>query len=64
MQKKYNQKLPNKIKNWNFLPLALRSLKPYDDQIKKLKCCKKLTNNKSNAENEKSNQNDESLEMK
>jgi hypothetical protein len=57
MQIKCNQRLPNVIKNWNFLPLALRSLKPYDDQIKKLKCCAKLTNKEKES-------NQVNLEMK
>ena len=40
LQSKKPNWLPQILRNWNFLPLQLRSLKPYDDQIKKLCRCK------------------------
>lgn len=35
---KFVLKLPKILQNWNFLPLPLRSLKPYDELITKF-CC-------------------------
>ena len=46
MQKKFPKYLPRFLRDWNFLPLPLRSLKPYDTFIRRylccLKCCRKL----------------------
>lgn len=46
MQHRFPSYLPDKLKDWLFLPAALRSLKPYDEFINKylccLSCCKKL----------------------
>jgi sodium-dependent phosphate cotransporter len=48
LQKKHPKVLPEFLKDWEFLPIGLRSLKPYDRIIVKylmcFKCCKKLTN--------------------
>jgi hypothetical protein len=46
MQNKHPQRLPGILQDWSFLPLAFRSLKPYDQFITSylccFKCCKKL----------------------
>ncbi len=46
MQHKLPERLPKKLQDWKFLPIWLRSLKPYDSFIRKnlccLKCCRKL----------------------
>lgn len=36
--------LPNFLKNWEFLPLWMRSLKPLDDFFSRIPCCRKCTN--------------------
>ena len=38
MQTRIPQRLPKILRNWNFLPSALRSLEPYDRILKKIKC--------------------------
>ena len=40
IQRKFPQILPDKLKNWKFLPTPLRSLKPYDRIIERLNCVK------------------------
>jgi len=35
--------LPHVLRDWTFLPLALRSLKPLDDFFRSLPCCSKCT---------------------
>jgi len=37
----YHEKLPLKLKNWDFLPGPLRSLDPYDRMLTGFYCCKK-----------------------
>lgn len=39
MQKKFAKILPDRLKNWNFLPVALRSLQPYDKKCMYLVQC-------------------------
>ncbi|XP_035715121.1 sodium-dependent phosphate transport protein 2A isoform X2 [Folsomia candida] len=41
LQKKCPQILPPVLRDWKWLPLPLRSLKPYDDLFSKLACCAK-----------------------
>lgn len=63
MQANHFESLPPLLKTWEFLPLFMRSLKPYDDFIVKYLCfgrmCKKIiatTNDKpifSNKNDEK-----------
>ena len=43
MQQKYPNSLPTELSNWECLPLALRSLKPYDEIIGRLNCCRNLS---------------------
>jgi hypothetical protein len=46
MQHKHPEHLPEKLKDWKFLPIWFRSLKPYDSFIRQylccFKCCRKL----------------------
>ena len=46
MQNNFPNKLPAKLRTWNFLPPVMRSLKPYDNFINMYlcfcKCCRKL----------------------
>ena len=46
LQNKYPNILVKKLRSWNFLPVYLRSLKPYDEMIKNylccMNCCKKI----------------------
>ncbi len=59
-------RLPKLLQSWDFLPLFLRSLKPYDDQFQKLRCCKKLAQkqmNESSSIQEKEGQKVIELEM-
>ena len=39
LQKKFPNVLPSKFRNFNFLPIWLRSLEPLDKKMKKIKCC-------------------------
>ncbi len=48
MQNKLPDKLPKILKNWDFIPLPLRSLQPYDKILAKMKCCKKVSNKDKN----------------
>ncbi|KAL5253550.1 hypothetical protein ACHWQZ_G013374 [Mnemiopsis leidyi] len=42
LQSKYPEKLPAKLQTWDFLPLPLHSLEPYDSVFSKLLiCCRK-----------------------
>ena len=36
---KYSRYLPNILKTWEFLPIWARSLQPYDELFKSLRCC-------------------------
>ncbi|KAI0242724.1 Sodium-dependent phosphate transport protein 2B [Lamellibrachia satsuma] len=49
LQSKKSKILPEKLKNWDFLPRALHSLQPYDNVFTKLcgifKCCRKDNDN-------------------
>ncbi|KAF2357966.1 Sodium-dependent phosphate transport protein [Trinorchestia longiramus] len=47
MQNKIPNSLPTFIRNWNFLPLPLRSLEPYDKIFTRLPCCKSCRNDTS-----------------
>ncbi|CAL1537783.1 unnamed protein product [Lymnaea stagnalis] len=42
IQAKRPQMLPNKLKNWKFLPEPLRSLEPYDKVMQKVFFCKRF----------------------
>jgi len=43
IQKRKPSFLPKKLRTWEFLPIWLRSLEPYDKKIvSKLHCCSKL----------------------
>lgn len=54
IQSKKPQWLPNKLKNWKFLPLFLRSLEPYDRIFAACACCKVCKKEDDvNAESEK-----------
>lgn len=39
LQKKFPQILPESLRSWNFLPIYLRSLEPYDNFIRKYLMC-------------------------
>ena len=41
MQEKFPDRLPEKLRSWDFLPEPLHSLAPYDRLIHKIMCCKK-----------------------
>lgn len=45
LQKYVPERLPEKLRTWEFLPLPMRSLQPYDKILKKIKCfqCKNKT---------------------
>ena len=43
MQRKCPKYLPKVLRSWNFLPLFMHSLEPYDRVITGWKCCKKCT---------------------
>ena len=43
MQRKFPKYLPKILKSWDFLPLFLHSLEPYDRVITGWKCCNKCT---------------------
>ena len=43
MQRKCPSFLPKVLRNWDFLPLFLHSLEPYDTVITGWKCCDKCT---------------------
>ena len=50
-RKKYNI-LPNYLKTWNFLPIYLRSLKPYDKfMVKYILCCQVFKNDNISINN-------------
>ena len=51
IQNKKPKCLPNFLLTWEFLPLPLRSLEPYDKVIKKacFCCCKKLLQNNNDT---------------
>lgn len=40
LQKYFLKELPEKLRTWEFLPLPMRSLQPYDKILNKIKCCK------------------------
>ena len=44
MQNYCSQWLPYFIRDWSFLPLWMRSLKPLDDFFHQLSCCSKCIN--------------------
>ena len=52
LQKHHSTCLPTVLQDWKFLPLPLRSLKPYDSFIRQylccFKCCRKLITTSSN----------------
>ena len=48
MQKKYPDSLPKELSDWECVPLALRSLKPYDEIIGRFNCCKNLSKIQAN----------------
>lgn len=53
LQRKKSKVLPVRLRNWKWLPLPLRSLKPYDDVFcSKCTCCVRTTSqvNDENAE--------------
>ena len=43
LQRKVPKMLPNILKDWEFLPLPLHSLEPYDRLITGWKCCRRCT---------------------
>ena len=43
MQRKNPKFLPSKLRDWDFLPLFLHSLEPYDRVITGWRCCDKCT---------------------
>merc|ERR1719192_1357591 len=43
MQSKCPQYLPRVLRSWDFLPLFMHSLEPYDRVITGWRCCKKCT---------------------
>jgi sodium-dependent phosphate cotransporter len=47
LQIKFPKILPFKLRNFQFLPIWLRSLEPLDNKIKKLKCCCSLKKDKN-----------------
>ena len=55
LQKKKPKTLPVRLRNWKWLPLAMRSLKPYDDLFcSKCTCCLPATT-QANEETEQPN---------
>ena len=56
IQRKFPQILPEKLKNWKFLPSPLRSLEPYDQIIERLNCVKLCRKEEDDKKNGKSNQ--------
>ena len=44
IQNKRSHWLPHFIRDWSFLPLWMRSLKPLDDFFSQLSCCSKCIN--------------------
>ena len=63
MQKKFPKMLPKFLQTWEFLPLAMRSLKPYDKFFNTYICCCKCLQKAEIIENDdtvitKSNQNE------
>ena len=44
IQKKKSKWLPNKLRSWDFVPLPLRSLQPYDRLMTSPPCCKVCRN--------------------
>ena len=61
MQKKYKDQLPILLQDWMFLPLAFRSLKPYDEFITTylccFKCCRQLIFNSPERTDDSNNDN-------
>ena len=59
LQRKLPRILPSKLKTFAFLPLAMRSLKPYDARVKQIKCCcvKKNKNKKNKKKKNNNNKN-------
>lgn len=57
LQVKYPRVLPQKLKTWNFLPLWLHSLRPYDrvmtDTLSKIPGCKKCFKKSEEEDGEK-----------
>lgn len=52
LQSKKNNILPNYLKTWNFLPIYLRSLKPYDKfMVKYILCCQVFKNDNISIDN-------------
>ena len=53
LQRKFPRRLPPVLRNWKFLPLACRSLEPYDRLIGKVKsvicCCKRCTSEEESS---------------
>jgi hypothetical protein len=39
-QKYFPSWLPKVLRTWEFMPLFMRSLKPYDEILMKIRCCK------------------------
>lgn len=56
LQKRAPNTLPTVLLDWKWLPLPLRSLKPYDDLFSKLPCCAKCrAESDEDDKNEKGN---------
>jgi hypothetical protein len=45
LQNKIPNRLPVILRTWEFLPIFMRSLEPYDRIMTKLLCCKKFKTN-------------------
>ena len=43
MQRKHPKLLPQILRNWDFMPLFLHSLEPYDAVVTQWKCCDRCT---------------------
>ena len=50
LQKRYSEFLPDRLKNFDWLPLWLRSFKPIDDKIKKIRSCRRKLRKRSNID--------------
>ena len=43
LQRRYPRFLPKVLRNWDFLPLFLHSLEPFDSIVTQWKCCDRCT---------------------
>lgn len=51
LQRKVPRVLPQKLRDWKWLPRPLRSLRPYDNLVSKLPCCSAAPSEKDDNDN-------------